>query len=71
MSADLGTAVPEAVPAKIEAPRTLRPISWKAPIALGVLGLVSLVAFGLLAPGGRSPPPTGSPRPATCSRSPS
>ena len=54
MSADLGTAVPEAVPAKIEAPRTLRPISWKTPIALGVLGLVALVAFGLLAPGGRS-----------------
>ncbi len=43
----------EAVPAKIEAPRTLRPISWKTPIALGVLGLLSFVVFGLLGPSGR------------------
>jgi len=48
-----GTAVPEAVPAKVEAPRTLRPISWKTPIALSVLGMVSLVVFGLLGPSGR------------------
>ncbi len=48
-----GTAVPEAAPAKVEAPRTLRPISWKTPIALSVLGMVSLVVFGLLGPSGR------------------
>ena len=30
-----------------------RPVSWKAPIAYGVIGLLALVAFGILAPGGR------------------
>ncbi|WP_449386490.1 ABC transporter permease [Cellulomonas soli] len=34
--------------------KPLKPISWKAPIGYGVVGLVSLVLFGLLAPSGRT-----------------
>ncbi len=46
--------VPSDIVVREKAPLVLRPISWKAPIGLTVLGLVSLVWFGLLAEGGRT-----------------
>ena len=36
-----------------EGPAVTRPVSWRAPIGYGVLGLLALLAFGVLAPGGR------------------
>lgn len=45
------------VPGEPAAPRStakpLPPISWRAPIAYSVIGLISLVVFALLPPGGR------------------
>lgn len=43
---------PAPAPEALSATAGRPPISWKAPITFGVLALVALVAFGLLAPGG-------------------
>jgi ABC-type uncharacterized transport system permease subunit len=47
------TATPDDVVVREEAPAALKPVSRKAPIALAVVGLFSLVVFGLLQDGGR------------------
>lgn len=45
--------VPDDVVVRDEAPKGLKPVSRKAPIALTAVGLFSLVVFGLLQEGGR------------------
>ncbi len=47
------TVAPDDVVVRDEAPAALKPVSRKAPIALAVVGLFSLVVFGLLQEGGR------------------
>ncbi len=54
MSADVGVRdAPRSEAADKGASRTLRPISWKAPIGYTVVALLSLLVFGLLSTGGR------------------
>lgn len=48
-----GLVVPDDVVVRDEAPKALKPVSRKAPIALTAVGLFSLVVFGLLQEGGR------------------
>lgn len=51
MSTATTTPAPAAAPERAAKP--LPPISWKAPIAYGVIGLLALVVFGLLPAGGQ------------------
>ena len=51
MSTATTTPAPAAAPERAAKP--LPPISWKAPVAYGVIGLLALVVFALLPAGGQ------------------
>lgn len=51
---DPAPAAPADTVVRERAPLSLRPISWRAPIGLTLVGVVSLVVFGLLARGDRT-----------------